>query len=355
MINPVSNPSSQRETVPVANSAASLKTSPKVSVCIPTYNRAGILPYAINSVLNQTYSDFELIICDDASRDHTAAVMSQWSDSRIRYIQHPQNIQRSRNMRSGYEAARGEYFIKFDDDDALTPTFLEKAVAVLDAEPKVDFVCSDHWVINARNERDQTATAANSAKWGKDRLDGTIDDLLYETFVKQSLQVGSSLFRMRSLRATDFMRFEADGCEDFDLLVRCAIAHQKAYFIPERLMEYRFHGGQTSLRQDIHFLSAKSACLESYHFPERPELESFRLSSLQNLKQVLAMRLIEKGETERGRTLIAELKQAGTLSKRAKIGQVLSYLPAWIRQIVFTGFRQLRTKDYSEKVRDAAA
>ncbi|MEM8502999.1 MAG: glycosyltransferase [Cyanobacteria bacterium P01_D01_bin.1] len=349
-MNPVStNPSSLLGTKP----EASLSTSPKVSVCIPTYNRADILPYAINSVLNQTYSDFELIICDDASQDCTAEVISQWSDSRIRYIQHPQNIRRSRNMRSGYETARGEYFIKFDDDDALTPTFLEQAVAVLDANSQVDFVCSDHWVINARNERDQAATAANSVKWGKDRLDGVIDDLLYETFVKQSLQVGSSLFRRSSLEAVDFMRFEADGCEDFDLLVRCAIAHQTAYFIPERLMEYRFHGGQTSLKQDIHFLSAKSFCLASYRFPERPELEQFRLSSLQNLKQVLAMRLIEKGETERGRSLIAELKQAGTLSNRAKAGQVLSYLPAWVRQIIFTGFRQIRAKDYSEKVRNA--
>ena len=150
------------------------------------------------------------------------------------------------------------------------------------------------------------------------------------------------------------MRFEADGCEDFDLLVRCAIADQTAYFLPERLMEYRFHGGQTSLRQDIHFLSAKSACLASYSL-KRPELDRFRLDSLQNLKQVLAMRLIEKGETQRGRRLIAELAKAGALSNRAKVAQMLSYLPTWARQIVFTGFRQLRTQDYSEKVRNATA
>ncbi|MEM9088587.1 MAG: glycosyltransferase [Cyanobacteria bacterium P01_F01_bin.53] len=328
---------------------------PKVSVCVPTYNRADILPYAVESVLGQTYPDFELLICDDASPDHTAEVVGKWSDPRIRYIRHPHNIQRSRNMRSGYEAAKGEYFIKFDDDDALTPTFLEKAVAILDAQPEVDFVCSDHWVINAKNQRDEEATAANSAKWGKDRLrHGVIDDLLAETFLHQSLQVGSSLFRKSSLDAVDFMRFEADGCEDFDLLVRCAIAHQTAYFIPERLMEYRFHGGQTSLKQDIHFLTAKSFCLGSYQFPTRPDLEQARLGKLNGLKQVLAMRLIEKGETQQGRTLIAELKTAGAFSSRAKVGQVLSYLPGWARSLAFQGFRQMRPKDYSEKVRNAA-
>lgn len=331
-------------------------TSPKVSICIPTYNRAEILPYAVESVLAQTYPDFELLICDDASPDHTAEVVAQWeSDERVRYIRHPQNIKRSRNMRSGYEAAQGQYFLKFDDDDAITPTFLEKTVAVLDAHPDADLVCTDHWVINARNERDEVATAANSAKWGKDQLGyGKIDDLLTETFVRQSLQVGSSLFRKSSLDAVDFMRFEADGCEDFDLLVRCALAGQTAHFIPERLMEYRFHGGQTSLRQDIHFLSAKSFCLEGYRFPSRPDLEKNRVKNLASLKQVLAMRLIEKGETQKGRSLIEELQETGPLSTRAKVGKVLSYLPVWARQLVFDGFRQTRPKDYSEKVRDAA-
>jgi len=328
---------------------------PKVSICVPTYNRAAILPYAVNSVLAQTYPDFELLICDDASPDNTAEVVAQWSDSRIRYIRHPQNIKRSRNMRSGYEAAKGEYFVKFDDDDALTPSFLEKTVAVLEAHADADFVCTDHWVINARSERDEVATAANSAKWGKDQLAfGKIDDLLAQTFIKQSLQVGSSLFRKSSLNAVDFMRFEADGCEDFDLLVRCAIAGQTAYFIPERLMEYRFHGGQTSLKQDIHFLSAKIACLESYDFARRADLNTVKTRSLLDLKQVLAMRLIEKGEMAKGRSLIAELQLNGPLSRRAKVGKVLSYLPDWARQLVFGGFRQVRAKDYSEKVRNAA-
>ncbi|MEL6230990.1 MAG: glycosyltransferase family 2 protein [Cyanobacteria bacterium J06627_3] len=328
---------------------------PKVSICIPTYNRAHILPYAVHSVLNQTYDDFELLICDDASPDHTAEVVAQWDDPRINYIRHPQNIKRSRNMRSGYDAAKGKYFIKFDDDDALTSTFLERTVGVMETQPNVDFVCTDHWVINAHNERDEAATATNSAKWGKDRLsEAVISDLLKETFVNQSLQVGSTLFRNDCLKEVDFMRFEADGCEDFDLLVRLAAAGKTGYFIPERLMEYRFHGGQTSLKQDIHFLSAKIFCLESYCFDQRPDLESVRHSKLNGLKQVLAMRLIEKGESRQGRQLIQELAAKGPLSSKAKLGQVLSYLPLGLRKLAFQGFRQLRPQDYSERVRNAA-
>ncbi len=90
----------------------------KVSICIPTYNRCDYLQYSVNSVLAQTYTDFELIICDDGSTDDTPDVVNSWNDPRIRYLRHPENIGRSRNMRSGFDAAVGDYFIKFDDDDA---------------------------------------------------------------------------------------------------------------------------------------------------------------------------------------------------------------------------------------------
>ena len=266
----------------------------KVSVCIPTYNRANYLQYAIASVEQQTYNDWELIICDDGSTDNTVEVIKAKNDARIRYIRHPRNIGRSRNMRSGFDAAVGDYFIKFDDDDALAPEFLAKTVAVLDTHPQVDFVCSDHWVINARGERDEAATKANSAKWGKDRLQAAIiPNLIEETFIKQSLQVGSTLFRRSCLKQVDYMRPQADGCEDFDLLVRLALAGYQGYFLPEFLMEYRFHGGQTSLQQDIHFLSAKAFCIDSYSFADA-EIEKLRQKKLAQVQQILGLRLIEK-------------------------------------------------------------
>jgi glycosyltransferase involved in cell wall biosynthesis len=330
------------------------KISAKVSICIPTYNRAHLLPYAVHSVLNQTYGDFELIICDDASSDSTPDIVAQWNDPRIRYIRHPENIKRSRNMRSGFEAAQGQYFIKFDDDDALTPTFLAQTVAVLEQQPTVDFVCTDHWVINAQSQRDEAATRQNSEKWKKDRLTrGIIPDLVSETFHHQSLQVGSTLFRLDCLQQVDFMRFEADGCEDFDLLVRLALMGKTGYFIPEKLMEYRFHGGQTSLNQDIHFLSAKLFCLQDYALPDS-HLEQVRLSKIKELKQVLALRLIEKGDSRSGRQLLQDLQHSGALSGRARAGALLSYLPLGLRQRVFQGFRQVRPKDYSEQVRSVS-
>ena len=324
----------------------------KVSVCIPTYNRSHYLQYAVNSVLNQTYTDYELIICDDASPDDTATVVSQYQDSRICYIQHPQNIGRSKNMRSGFSSATGEYFIKFDDDDAIAPEFLAKTVEILDTQKEADFVCTDHWIINADSVREESATQENSAKWGKDKLEpGIIPNLIEETFIKQSLQVGSSLFRRQCLAEIDYMRPQADGCEDFDLLVRLAIAGYKGYFLPELLMEYRFHGGQTSLKQDIHFLSAKTFCIDSYHFTE-PKLEKLRLKKLAITQQGLGIRLIEKGEPTKGRELLQKSSQTLGKSSRFYFGIVLSYLPASLRKILLDTVRNLKQKDYSEQVRN---
>ena len=325
----------------------------KVSVCIPTYNRSHYLQYAINSVLNQSYTDYELIICDDASPDDTGTVVSQYQDSRIRYIRHPQNIGRSKNMRSGFSAATGEYFLKFDDDDAIAPEFLAKTVAILDTNPEADFVCTDHWIINADSVRDESATRENSAKWGKDKLEpGIIPNLVEETFIKQSLQVGSTLFRRQCLAEIDYMRPQADGCEDFDLLVRLAIAGYKGYFLPELLMEYRFHGGQTSLKQDIHFLSAKTFCIDSYRFTDS-ELEELRLKKLAITQQGLGIRLIEKGEATKGRELLQKSSQTFGKSSRVYFGIFLSYLPASLRKILLDTVRKMKPKDYSEKVRDS--
>jgi glycosyltransferase involved in cell wall biosynthesis len=325
---------------------------PNVSVCIPTYNRSEILKYAIESALNQTYTDFELIVCDDGSIDNTSEVVAQWNDPRIRYIQHPLNIGRSQNMRSGFEAAIGEYFVKFDDDDALTPEFLEKTVSLLETDPTLDFVCTDHWIIDRQHQRIESATRENSAKWGKDKLQkGIIPDLLTETFVYQSLQVGSTLFRRHALADVDYMRAQADGCEDFDLFVRLAFAGKQGYFLPELLMEYRIHSGQTSLKQDIHFLKAKQFCLNSYQFDDA-NLEYIRKEKLAWIQQTLGLRLIEQGNTEEGRQLLQESDRVLGKSQKTKIGQLLSYLPLEWRKFIFQLFRQYRPQSYSDQVRN---
>jgi glycosyltransferase involved in cell wall biosynthesis len=312
----------------------------KISVCIPTFNRASLLPWAIDSVLQQTHTDWELIICDDGSVDKTPELMSRYQDSRIRYIRHPQNVGKSNNMRSGFEAATGEYFIKFDDDDRLTPDYLFKTSQILDKNLQIDFVGTDHWVINPDNLRDQEATQINSQKWGRTNLaEGRVDNLLEVVFIKQSFQIGATLFRRSVLEELGFMRANIQNCEDNDLLVRLALAGKQAYYLPERLMEYRFHPEQQGLDRAIPYLKDKLNYLKSFQF-ETDNLENVRRSRIAETQLLLGLRLIEKGETEAGRSLVLAGKQNSSL--KAYSGVLLSFIPAIARKQAFELLRKAR-------------
>ncbi|MDX2100683.1 MAG: glycosyltransferase [Leptolyngbyaceae cyanobacterium bins.59] len=313
---------------------------PKVSVCIPTYNRVQLLPYAIESVLHQTLTDLEVIVCDDGSTDGTAERMAQVQDDRVRYIRHPQNIGKSNNMRSGFDAATGEYFIKFDDDDRLTPEFLAHTVAILDSDPTLDFVSTDHWIINLDNLRDETQTRENSEKWGRTDLpQGPIANLLELAFVQQPMQIGATLFRRSTLQEMGFLLPNLQNCEDNDLFVRLALAEKRGYYLPELLMEYRVHPEQRGLNRDIRYLGDKVQYLERYQF-ESPHLEAIRRGRLQDTQFRLGMRLIEKGEDDKGRELLWAHRSFSP--KSAWVGLALSFVPKPFRSQAFAIVRQAK-------------
>ncbi len=313
---------------------------PQVSICIPTYNRAHLLAFAIESVLHQTYKDFELIICDDGSQDGTPKLISQYTDSRIRYIRHPQNIGKSNNMRSGFEAATGNYFIKFDDDDRLTPDFLVRTTAILDSNSNIDFVGTDHWIIDINNIRDQAQTKENSQRWGRANLpEGIVDNLLSVVFVNQSFQIGATLFRHQVLDELGFMQPNWQNCEDNDLFVRLALAEKYGYYLPELLMEYRVHSEQQGINRAIPYLFDKLQYLENYKF-ESEKIEKIRLQRLAETKLLLGLRLIKKGDTQKGRELVVAGKSVSTA--KMFIGLLLSLLPLGMREKMFDIFSRIK-------------
>ncbi len=313
---------------------------PKISICTPTFNRANLLPFAIESVLQQTYEDFELIICDDGSSDETPELISKYTDNRIKYIRHSQNIGKSNNMRSGFDAATGEYFIKFDDDDKLTPEFLERTVAVFEKDSSIDFVGTDHWIIDINNERNEVKTKDNSRFWGRENLPaGVVDNLLEVVFVRQSFQIGATLFRRQVLEEIGFMQPNWQNCEDNDLFVRLALAGKKGYFLPELLMEYRVHAEQQSKDRAIRYLSDKLQYLNNYKF-ESENLEKIRTERLTETQLLLGLRLIEKGETQFGRELVLAGKSHSP--SKAWTGLGLSVLPVGMRGRAFDIVRKVK-------------
>lgn len=107
--------------------------APKVSVIIPTFNRAHVLYYALKSVLEQTFQNFEIFVVDDASTDSTPELVEQFDDPRIHYIRFETNRKSAAARNAGMEAARGEYIAFLDSDDEWRPTKLEKQVALMDS------------------------------------------------------------------------------------------------------------------------------------------------------------------------------------------------------------------------------
>ncbi len=124
--------------------------NPIVSVIIPTYNREQFLPKAINSVLNQSFKDFELIILDDGSNDNTKELINKYDDKRIHYhyIDHLGNISSIRNL--ALELSRGEYIAFLDSDDLWLKDKLAIQIAIL-RQNQNSFVLTDFTIYNSNS------------------------------------------------------------------------------------------------------------------------------------------------------------------------------------------------------------
>lgn len=206
-------------------------SAPSVSVLMPVYNAAPFLAGAITSILEQTFSDFELIIVNDGSTDDSADIVASFNDPRIRNIsQSNQGI--SAALNKGLAVARGEFIARQDADDLALPQRLEKQVAYLRAHADVGLLGT--W-----------ATIIDEDDVPVDTLEHPIDDdgirfaLLFDTpFVH-----ASAMFRKSVISEVGGYDPDTTIFEDFNLWSRM-IQRTLGANIPEHLMKYRLvHSG----------------------------------------------------------------------------------------------------------------
>ncbi|HWQ96423.1 MAG TPA: glycosyltransferase [Candidatus Methylomirabilis sp.] len=118
------------------------KNIPQVSFVVPCHKLAHLLPECINSILLQTYEDFEILIMDDCSPDNTPEVAGSFKDPRVRHIRNDQNLGHLHNYNKGIELSRGKYIWLISADDRLRePYLLERYVRVMDDNPAVGYAC----------------------------------------------------------------------------------------------------------------------------------------------------------------------------------------------------------------------
>lgn len=117
-----------------------------VTIIIPTFNRAYILPRAIKSSLSQTYQNIELIIIDDGSTDNTEEIVKGFQDSRIQYIRHSENRGVSAARNTGIKSSKGDFIALLDSDDEYLPEKIEKSLKGYKSGSKdIGLVCTNFW------------------------------------------------------------------------------------------------------------------------------------------------------------------------------------------------------------------
>lgn len=208
--------------------------SPRVSVVIPVYNRAHYVRTAIDSILAQTFTDFELLVIDDGSSDNTCDVVHSYADPRVQLIRNEENLGIPVTRNRGLALARGEYMAILDSDDYAYPKRLAKQVAFLDAHP-------DHVVVGAWAAwMDSDGQPLKKVKRRPVNAEDAAATLIFRSCLQQSAVMG----RTEVLRRYGY-REDFDMSSDFELWVRLA-EHHKIANLAEPLVSYRVHGGRTT-------------------------------------------------------------------------------------------------------------
>jgi glycosyltransferase involved in cell wall biosynthesis len=124
----------------------------KLTVALCTYNRANYLKHAVQSILEQSFKNYELLIMDNHSTDDTTNVINSFADERIKHIRHSKNIGGVENANVAINLAAGEYIIITHDDDMMGEYLLAKEIDVLDSDPSVLLVSSNCYLMNESND-----------------------------------------------------------------------------------------------------------------------------------------------------------------------------------------------------------
>ncbi len=184
----------------------------KISVIIPTYNRENLIAKSINSVLNQTYQNFEVIVIDDGSSDNTSEVIKQIHDNRIKYIKLTQRKGGSNARNIGIKKARGKYISFLDSDDILYPKKLEKQLQnIINKKSNLDF-CKIRVIYNKTYHYFYP-----NKKQEKKILRGKIFDELitYGNFISTQ-----SILVERNFMRKFFFDINMPRLQDFDVILR---------------------------------------------------------------------------------------------------------------------------------------
>lgn len=207
---------------------------PKISVVMPVYNGEKYICETMDSVLNQTFGDFEFIIINDASKDRTEEIIKSYNDDRIVYLINEQNLGVAGTLNRGLENAKGEYIARIDADDIAIAERFEKQVAFMDAHPDVG-VCGSHIRIFEEDGAERDFIYSETDK------ELRVDMLFNSGFAHPAVMLRKSVLDENNI----FYNLEFEKAEDYRMwydIMKKSMGHN----LQEPLLRYRHHSNQVT-------------------------------------------------------------------------------------------------------------
>lgn len=204
---------------------------PLISVIMSTYNDELYIEESLRSILNQTLADFELIIYDDCSTDHTVEKIRAFHDPRIQLICNEENCGLTKNLNKGLRIARGKYIARMDGDDISEQTRFEKQVAFLEEHPSV-------YLISCHAQNFGESDLVN-------RIRGNSEVLRCRMLIRPVFAHPGFMMRRELIEEGFFYDETFRTAQDYEFAVRAAGTHEIG-MVPEILLHYRVHKKQIS-------------------------------------------------------------------------------------------------------------
>ena len=225
-----------------------------VTVIVPIYNADLFLKQSIESILAQTYSDFELLAINDGSTDTSGKTLESFSDERLKIINNDRNLGLIYTLNRGIKEAKGKYIARMDADDIANPERLALQVSFLEKHSEVALLGGGADLIDENGTSFMPMSPPCLHK-----------EIIEKIFLGSCFIHPSVMFRTNVVRKLGGYRAEALHAEDYDLWLRIIQYHEVAN-LAEKLIQYRVHPGQVSQRQlRQQRSSADNARFEAYN------------------------------------------------------------------------------------------
>lgn len=209
----------------------------RISILMPVYNTAPFLKEAVDSILSQTFTDFELIVLNDCSPDNAEEILDTYSDSRIVRYRGERNVGLANILNVGLDMAMGKYIARMDSDDISLPNRLETQVDFLETHPDIDLVSAGMQLFGSRTDvwiREQNPEKVK------------INALFFSPVLHASSVWRKHTFERHGLR----FRQEMVPAEDYDLWTRALLKGVKMVNLPQVLYKYRIRSEQATSQSD---------------------------------------------------------------------------------------------------------